>query len=84
MITTQFQKFDHMLQALTYFESNHVPVVYLGPLPDYKMIAFVLVLETRERLPKKFHKRAVKELFPEKIPCKITSHKDKGQNLTSQ
>ena len=80
MITVQFQKFDLMLQGIAYSEGT-VPVVYLGPVPDAKMIAFVLVLETKRPLPETYKEKNVNELFTGKVPCEITFRKVKKKRF---
>lgn len=71
-----------MLQGIAYAKGT-VAVVYLGPVPDNEMIAFVLVLETQVHLPKIYEAQKVNDLFGEKVPCEITLRKEKRKELTS-
>ena len=58
-----------LLQGLYYKPDDNVLVVYIGPVPEFKKIAFVLVLEKPELgLPVKYKKESMETLFSENGP----------------
>ena len=58
-----------LLQGLYYKPDDNVLVAYIGPVPEFKKIAFVLVLEKPELgLPVKYKKESMETLFSENGP----------------
>lgn len=72
-----------MLQGLTYFPQENVPVIYIGPVPDFKMLAFLLVLERQRPPPEQYELKNVKECFGKKLPSEMTIHDENRDDLTS-
>jgi hypothetical protein len=58
-----------LLQGLYYNPQDNVLVAYIGPVPGFKKIAFVLVLEKPELgLPLKYNNERMEKLFGENGP----------------
>ena len=74
-----------MSQGIDFYSRNNAPVIYIGPVPLFKQLAFVLVLDkVREPgLLKHYTIKKIKECFGKTVPCEITLCDENRNDLTS-
>lgn len=73
MIPGNSKNLTVLLQGLSFEEKADVSVVYIGPVPRFPMLAFVLVLEKMENKPAQYTEEWLTTLFGigQMKPCEI-------------